>query len=116
MHSTTMKNVVRRGMFVIGIAGGITILGSGIAASSASADEAPPGALVVSGTSAGDDDETTGEDGTASGNQVEAACSHYVNARYLRTARVQYESRYYWDNWYHVGGLERGRRLFTFTG
>jgi salicylate hydroxylase len=45
-------------------------------------------------------------DGTA-GNQVEAAFGRYVNARYLRTARVQYESRYYWDNWYHVGGLER---------
>lgn len=45
-------------------------------------------------------------DGTA-GNQVEAAFTQYVNARYLRTARVQYESRYYWDNWYHVGGLER---------
>ena len=43
----------------------------------------------------------------ASGNQVEAAFTRYVNARYLRTARVQYESRYYWDNWYHVGGLER---------
>ena len=42
-----------------------------------------------------------------SGDQVEAAFSRYVNARYLRTARVQYESRYYWDNWYHVGGLER---------
>lgn len=42
-----------------------------------------------------------------SGNQVEAAFKHYVGARYLRTARVQYESRYYWDNWYHVGGLER---------
>lgn len=45
-------------------------------------------------------------DGT-SGNQVETAFTRYVNARYLRTARVQYESRYYWDNWYHVGGLER---------
>jgi salicylate hydroxylase len=45
-------------------------------------------------------------DGT-SGHQVEAAFKQYVNARYLRTARVQYESRYYWDNWYHVGGLER---------
>ncbi len=42
-----------------------------------------------------------------SGNQVEAAFKRYVGARYLRTARVQYESRYYWDNWYHVGGLER---------
>jgi 3-hydroxybenzoate 6-monooxygenase len=45
-------------------------------------------------------------DGT-SGNQVEAAFTQYVDARYLRTARVQYESRYLWDNWYHVGGLER---------
>jgi 2-polyprenyl-6-methoxyphenol hydroxylase-like FAD-dependent oxidoreductase len=45
-------------------------------------------------------------DGTA-GNQVEAAFTRYVSARYLRTARVQYESRYYWDNWYHVGGIER---------
>jgi salicylate hydroxylase len=45
-------------------------------------------------------------DGTA-GNQVEAAFRQYVDARYLRTARVQYESRYLWDNWYHVGGLER---------
>jgi salicylate hydroxylase len=45
-------------------------------------------------------------DGTA-GNQVEAAFKRYVDARYLRTARVQYESRYLWDNWYHVGGIER---------
>jgi salicylate hydroxylase len=42
-----------------------------------------------------------------SGKQVESAFGQYVNARYLRTARVQFESRYYWDNWYHVGGLER---------
>ncbi len=42
-----------------------------------------------------------------SGSQVEAAFQDYVRARYLRTARVQFESRYYWDNWYHVGGLER---------
>jgi salicylate hydroxylase len=39
--------------------------------------------------------------------EVQSAFSQYVNARYLRTARVQYESRYSWDNWYHVGGLER---------
>lgn len=45
-------------------------------------------------------------DGTASG-EVEAAFKRYVDARYLRTARVQYESRYLWDNWYHVGGIER---------
>jgi 2-polyprenyl-6-methoxyphenol hydroxylase-like FAD-dependent oxidoreductase len=45
-------------------------------------------------------------DGT-SGNQVETAFRQYVDARYLRTARVQYESRYLWDNYYHLGGLER---------
>jgi 2-polyprenyl-6-methoxyphenol hydroxylase-like FAD-dependent oxidoreductase len=42
-----------------------------------------------------------------SGSHVESAFQRYVSARYLRTARVQYESRYYWDNWYHVGGIER---------
>ncbi len=31
----------------------------------------------------------------------------YESARYLRTARVQYESRYLWDNVYHVEGIER---------
>ena len=31
----------------------------------------------------------------------------YENARDLRTARVQYESRYLWDNFYHLGGIER---------
>jgi 3-hydroxybenzoate 6-monooxygenase len=31
----------------------------------------------------------------------------YERARYLRTARVQYESRYLWDNFYHVEGIER---------
>lgn len=45
-------------------------------------------------------------DGTF-GNRIEAAFKRYVDARYLRTARVQYESRYLWDNWYHLGGLER---------
>jgi len=42
-----------------------------------------------------------------SGEKVEQAFQQYVNARYLRTARVQYESRYLWDNFYHLGGLER---------
>jgi salicylate hydroxylase len=37
----------------------------------------------------------------------EQAFRQYENARYLRTARVQYESRYLWDNLYHVGGIER---------
>lgn len=45
-------------------------------------------------------------DGTA-GDAVESAFKRYVTARYLRTARVQYESRYLWDNFYHVGGIER---------
>ena len=31
----------------------------------------------------------------------------YERARYLRTARVQFESRYHWENFYHVGGIER---------
>ena len=35
------------------------------------------------------------------------AFRRYERARYLRTARVQYESRYHWDNFYHVGGIER---------
>jgi salicylate hydroxylase len=36
-----------------------------------------------------------------------AAFRDYERARYLRTARVQYESRYLWDNFYHVEGIER---------
>ena len=36
-----------------------------------------------------------------------AAFRRYENARYLRTARVQYESRYLWDNFYHLAGIER---------
>ena len=36
-----------------------------------------------------------------------SAFLRYEAARYLRTARVQFESRYHWDNFYHVGGLER---------
>jgi salicylate hydroxylase len=35
------------------------------------------------------------------------AFKSYEKARYLRTARVQFESRYHWDNFYHVGGVER---------
>ena len=38
---------------------------------------------------------------------IEGAFREYERARYLRTARVQFESRYHWDNWYHVGGIER---------
>jgi 2-polyprenyl-6-methoxyphenol hydroxylase-like FAD-dependent oxidoreductase len=36
-----------------------------------------------------------------------SAFLRYEAARYVRTARVQFESRYHWDNFYHVGGLER---------
>jgi salicylate hydroxylase len=36
-----------------------------------------------------------------------AAFQAYERKRYLRTARVQYESRYLWDNFYHVDGIER---------
>lgn len=38
---------------------------------------------------------------------VPGAFRRYERARYLRTARVQYESRYLWDNFYHVAGIER---------
>jgi 3-hydroxybenzoate 6-monooxygenase len=36
-----------------------------------------------------------------------SAFRRYEAARYLRTARVQFESRYHWDNLYHVAGIER---------
>jgi 2-polyprenyl-6-methoxyphenol hydroxylase-like FAD-dependent oxidoreductase len=42
----------------------------------------------------------------ANGNFV-SAFLRYEAARYLRTALVQFEPRYHWDNFYHVGGLER---------
>src|SRR5450631_409523 len=35
------------------------------------------------------------------------AFRQYESARYLRTARVQFESRYLRDNFYHLGGIER---------
>jgi 2-polyprenyl-6-methoxyphenol hydroxylase-like FAD-dependent oxidoreductase len=35
------------------------------------------------------------------------AFRQYEAERYLRTARVQFESRYFWDNFYHLGGIER---------
>lgn len=38
---------------------------------------------------------------------LSSAFKVYEKARYLRTARVQFESRYHWDNFYHVGGVER---------
>jgi hypothetical protein len=36
----------------------------------------------------------------------EDAFRRYESARYLRTARVQFESRYLWENFYHLGGTE----------
>jgi 3-hydroxybenzoate 6-monooxygenase len=36
-----------------------------------------------------------------------SAFREYEAARYLRTARVQFESRYHWENFYHLGGIER---------
>ena len=41
------------------------------------------------------------------GGDFAGAFRQYESARYLRTARVQFESRYHWDNFYHVGGIER---------
>jgi 3-hydroxybenzoate 6-monooxygenase len=41
------------------------------------------------------------------GGDFERAFRQYESARYLRTARVQFESRYHWDNFYHAGGIER---------
>ena len=43
----------------------------------------------------------------AANDNIEAAFHRYENARYLRTARVQFESRHLWDNLLHLGGLER---------
>jgi salicylate hydroxylase len=43
----------------------------------------------------------------STGDGITSAFRQYERARYLRTARVQFESRYHWDNWYHVSGIER---------
>jgi len=83
MYSTAWKSAVRRSMLVIGLAGGFTVLGAGIAASTATADEAVP---VVGPATAGssatddDDDETSGKDGVGSGNQAEAEVDAPVDA------------------------------------
>jgi 3-hydroxybenzoate 6-monooxygenase len=42
-----------------------------------------------------------------SGGDVAAAARRYSAARYVRTARVQYESRFMWDHFYHVDGIAR---------
>jgi 2-polyprenyl-6-methoxyphenol hydroxylase-like FAD-dependent oxidoreductase len=36
-----------------------------------------------------------------------SAFQQYESARYLRTARVQFESRHLWENFYHLRGIER---------
>jgi salicylate hydroxylase len=41
------------------------------------------------------------------GGDFARAFRQYETARYLRTARVQFESRYMWDNFYHLAGIER---------
>ena len=74
MHSTKALSAARRGMVVLGIAGGITLLGAGFAASSAAADEIGlPTGIVAS-------DRTSGEDGVLSGNQVDADVGAPVDA------------------------------------
>jgi salicylate hydroxylase len=52
------------------------------------------------------------------GGDFASAFRRYEAARYLRTARVQFESRYHWDNFYHVGGIERevARRIWSVRG
>ena len=83
MHSTAWRDAVRRSMLVIGLAGGFTVLGAGIAASTATADEqVPVVGVAAAGQTAADDenDETSGENGTGSGNQVEADVEAPVDA------------------------------------
>jgi 3-hydroxybenzoate 6-monooxygenase len=41
------------------------------------------------------------------GGDCESAFWRYETARYVRTARVQLESRFMWDHFYHVGGIAR---------
>jgi 2-polyprenyl-6-methoxyphenol hydroxylase-like FAD-dependent oxidoreductase len=47
---------------------------------------------------------------------MESAFRDYEAARYLRAARVQYESRYLWDHLYHLGGLERAVARHAWAG
>jgi 3-hydroxybenzoate 6-monooxygenase len=48
-----------------------------------------------------------GEFARLANGDFEQAFRDYERARYLRTARVQYESRYLWDSFYHLDGIER---------
>jgi 3-hydroxybenzoate 6-monooxygenase len=45
-----------------------------------------------------------------------SAFQRYESARYLRTARVQFESRYLWENFYHLRGIEREVARQSWTG
>jgi 2-polyprenyl-6-methoxyphenol hydroxylase-like FAD-dependent oxidoreductase len=45
-----------------------------------------------------------------------SAFRQYESARYLRTARVQFESRYLWENFYHLSGIEREVARQSWTG
>lgn len=51
-----------------------------------------------------------------SGGNFENAFRQYESARYLRTARVQFESRYHWDNFLHLDGIEREVARQTWAG
>jgi len=44
------------------------------------------------------------------------AFRQYSAARYVRTARVQYESRFLWDHCYHVDGIARDVMRGSFAG
>ncbi len=44
------------------------------------------------------------------------AFRQYSAARYVRTARVQYESRFMWDHLYHVGDIARDVMRASFAG
>ena len=44
------------------------------------------------------------------------AFQRYSAARYVRTARVQYESRFMWDHLYHVGDIARDVMRASFAG
>ena len=69
-----MRAFMRRGLCAVGVAGGITLLGLGIATSSASAAEEPAGTTPAAVSS------TTGEDGTGSGNQTSPVAAAPVEA------------------------------------
>jgi 3-hydroxybenzoate 6-monooxygenase len=50
------------------------------------------------------------------GGDFQAAFRSYASARYVRTARVQYESRLMWDHFYHLGGIARDVMRSSYAG